>query len=516
MATDVMFAGWGKVFIRQAPDAKGKKIQHLVWGDYIEVLSRAQEADGWLQVKGRGEVGWLHVDEVQGERLLEVNFVDVGQGDGAFLVTPDDEFCLVDAGEGDNMRRFLSWRFNLKLDRINDDDDNAPHEVDPRAIEFKFAVISHGDQDHYQGFARLFESERFRFDRIYHNTLVERPADSSTERLGERAGIDGRTCVVGLIETKADLEALLEQHTDKSTNYLKLLRMAAEGGRVGDIVGITRETGFLRGFGASNKAKNGKRLQIEVLGPVPLVDGNTRGMPDFGGLGKTKNGHSVVLRIRYGDVRLLLGGDLNVPAEEHLLLQSVGPEPSANASDDEWNAWLTEARKAFGVDIAKSCHHGSADLSTTFLRAIDAAATVISSGDEESYCHPRPDTLGVIGRHGRGERPMIFSTELMRSTPEFFVKSVMKQQEVKDLLAELRTAEGGRRTEIERAINAIMKQRERGVAVYGMISMRTDGQRVVMSQKLEKRAGNGNEFDLHWFAPDAGGTVMAVEPERDD
>ncbi len=40
--------------------------------------------------------------DLQDERLLEVNFVDIGQGDGTFIVTPDDRFMLIDAGESDN------------------------------------------------------------------------------------------------------------------------------------------------------------------------------------------------------------------------------------------------------------------------------------------------------------------------------------------------------------------------------------------------------------------------------
>jgi hypothetical protein len=33
----------------------------------------------------------------------------------------------------------------------------------------------------------------------------------------------------------------------------------------------------------------------------------------FGDDGKTKNGHSVVLRLKYREIRILMGGDLNIP-----------------------------------------------------------------------------------------------------------------------------------------------------------------------------------------------------------
>ena len=396
MAIDHVFAARGKIFVRAEPKPRGKIRQQLVWGDWIRVLSRDREADGWLQVRGRGQEGWLRIDEVQDERLLEVNFVDVGQGDGAFLVTPDDQFALIDAGAGDNMRRFLSWRFNLKLDRRTERGD--PHEVG-RRISFEFALLSHSDLDHYEGFRDLFESPAFAFRSVYHNALVERPAASDTVKLGAREEVGGRTCVTELIETPRQLAALLAAvDADTRARYVTLLREAVGSGRVARIVGVTSDAGHLDGFDPTHRTRAGKPLRIEVLAPIPLAAGGQRGLPWFSNLGKTKNGHSVVLRLHYGTVKLLLGGDLNVPAEEHLLESRAGPPPAADATAAQRAAYLARTRAAFGADVAKACHHGSADFTTDFLRAVNAAATVISSGDDEPYCHPRPDTLGAIGR----------------------------------------------------------------------------------------------------------------------
>lgn len=57
--------------------------------------------------------------------------------------------------------------------------------------------------------------------------------------------------------------------------------------------------------------------------------------------------------------------------------------------------------------MAKACHHGSGDFRDDFLAGINALVTIISSGDNESYAHPRPDTLGAMGKAGRGTRPLI-------------------------------------------------------------------------------------------------------------
>src|SRR5688572_27169333 len=109
------YATYPEVFIRERPD--GKKVQQLLWGDFVERLNGKE--DGWIEIRGRGERGWIQENEITDEQLLEIYFVDIGQGDGCFVVVPKDEqhdrdrFLLIDAGERDNMFRFLSWRFNL-------------------------------------------------------------------------------------------------------------------------------------------------------------------------------------------------------------------------------------------------------------------------------------------------------------------------------------------------------------------------------------------------------------------
>ena len=69
----------------------------------------------------------------------------------------------------------------------------------------------------------------------------------------------------------------------------------------------------------------------------------------------------------------------------------------------------------FEVDLAKSCHHGSSDFEIDFMKKINPFATVISSGDNEGHAHPRADAIGCAGKYSRGERPLVFSTELARS-----------------------------------------------------------------------------------------------------
>ena len=225
-------------------------------------------------------------------------------------------------------------------------------------------------------------------------------------------------------------------------------------------------------------------MKMEIMGPVAQdIDGKAA-LPVFDGdKGKTKNGHSVIIKLTYGHLRLLLGGDLNTDSEYYLIKHFSGIDVAnikAQLKDDtissdkrkELEAQLKMAidktREVLEVDIAKSCHHGSADFTSEFLKVLNPIATVISSGDNEPHTHPRPDTLGTIGKHSRGERSLIFSTELARSGKEFV--------EIKKLNTQ--------------------KSRERVVTVYGMINVRTDGEKVIVAQKLEKPAKDRN-WDIH-------------------
>lgn len=119
------FAVFPEVRIFDKPGGRSK--QHLIFGDYItppkgsngrykqwtDKLLKETDGTWWINVRSRQEEGWIKTSDIQLERPLEVNFVDIGQGDGCHLVTPSDDHFIIDAGEGDNMYRFLRWRFNL-------------------------------------------------------------------------------------------------------------------------------------------------------------------------------------------------------------------------------------------------------------------------------------------------------------------------------------------------------------------------------------------------------------------
>lgn len=490
---DIRFAGYPAPFVYDRP--AGKEIQHLLWGDWLRLLDG--RASGWVEVHARGCHGWMKDDEVQPSRLLEVVFVDVGQGDGCLVVTPDDEHVVIDAGRDDSMFRFLNWRYGGFAE----------------PWEFDAAVITHPDSDHYAGFADLFAVPFVTFGTVYHNGIMER---RGSDPLGKRRRVGGRSYLTELVQDEDELAAFLAvdanwRHPTSSRWDKQYPAMLADGLANGSFTrfrALSQLDGHVPGWGPEDT------LQMRVLGPVREHAADGRGALRYldGSVSRTKNGHSVVIKLTYGEVSLLLGGDLNIPSQELLLGHYTALDPRPETRDDH-DAVVAAARETFQVDVAKACHHGAADISTLFLASVNPVATVISSGDDEPYAHPRADALGATGQHARGNRPLIFSTELARSSPDTIRRPEVMRARLRDLKDKIVLAadDSRLRSKLEAEFNQLVECIDRSVAVYGAIQLRSDGHRVVMAQKLERPRGR-EKWDVYRLEPAGEGPLRFVSP----
>jgi competence protein ComEC len=85
------------------------------------------------------------------------------------------------------------------------------------------------------------------------------------------------------------------------------------------------------------------------------------------------NDTSIVLRVSYRDIAILLTGDIEAPAQEALL--ASGP--------------LT-------AEVVKVPHHGSKTSATAFLQQTGATIAVISAGAGNPFGHPHAETLDAL------------------------------------------------------------------------------------------------------------------------
>lgn len=470
-----------------AANRKTRKRQ-VLWGDWLTVT--ADLPDGWLEVLwgptgSQPETLYIPKAHTTDERPLEIVFLDVGQGDGAVLIAPEpnlgEAVVVIDAGVSEHMYEFLLHRFRSYN----------------TSFKFHAAIITHPDIDHYGGFEPIFAWKNFGFKTIYQNGLVERLGGDKFDKLGGKTkdATTGISYVGDLAQSRVDIERHFGTVTSAERQaFAQTMKHALDNPNIGGFAMLsarhgTQEDGrsWLPGFAPSDQRGFG----VEVLGPVPEPDaaGKDR-LRVLGDYGETKNGHSVILRLHYGDFKILFGGDLNEKAEKYLLCHYGGAAKFPKIGTPAYEAMIARASERLRSDVMKVCHHGSEKVTDAFLDAVNPAAFVISSGDEEGHIHPRPDLLGRLGKRGRGDAPVILSTELQRSVREAEDEKLVQSLQS----AVLKLAEKPDKALRDRIINDIWTLGRSNVTVYGTVYVKTNGKRLIAAFRIE----TGSEIEK-WF-----------------
>lgn len=466
----------------------GRRIATLLWGDTVHVPDgQPVPASGPIQVRAREWDGWVDAAALGGQSLLELYIIDVGQGDGVLFKTPDGKWHLIDAGIANRSQmtkkgaaNFIRWKFQDDL-------------IQP-TVSLANVLMSHADFDHYGGFldllaGKLFDGRTFpvEVENFYHNGMA-RFKDSP--KLGAMVSAEVAPFPHGShgIGRKGKFITELLDGKDSFANPPRefedsFAELAALVGTVpANVCRISHMDQHLSGYGPGEND-----VTLHVLGPVleHLTNGQA-GLRSLNGDSKTRNGHSLLLRLDYGKARILLTGDLNSRSQQ-LLLSYYPPQE-------------------FAADVAKSCHHGSEDMDLDFMRAQQARATVISSGDNEDYSHPRPLVMGVAGRHGRealgadGEvmPPLVYSTELARSVLLAYASSVRVNLEGGgwENAKTVRPWDTQIRPQVSKGKYRWLRYLPLATdLVYGLVNVRTDGEQVLCATMEEK----GNDFDFKVF-----------------
>jgi len=411
--------------VYQMKSGKKKVATVLGWGDPIQVGDL--NADGIaVAVKSRTVMkdGSIKADDLIGfvskkakfldpseNDIMRFTIVDVQQGDGAVLETPKGVKVFIDGGENQMFARYIATRF--------------PGTSKDHRLKVDAVIVTHGDADHVAGLVKVHESEKnpasykrifIHPEKVLHNGLVKRPNAKVPQTAFGKTVTEGEgTYVTDLAD---DLSSLKTTAVNKKfASWIKVLAEWSKAGpikiaRVSDRTGAG-ELAFLKSEG----------LDFQILGPLektlasgkaalPLLREPPKAVPggeatDSGApagtapgysVSHTINGNSVVLLLKYGDMRLLLTGDLNDASEAELVRRHDAGEIDLAA------------------DFLKAPHHGSAEFSPVFLEKVRPVVSVISSGDENErveYIHPRATLVGALGRYSRVKRPLVFITELV-------------------------------------------------------------------------------------------------------
>lgn len=384
----------------------------LIFGDEIEPLpGPAARGPDYIRARYRRREGEMKAPPLTETRPLEMYFLDVGQGDAAYIVTPNGTRILVDGGLKMRALGFLAWKYRLDLD--------GP----PIAIDH--LIVSHGDADHVEGLIPLLNHPKITVRHIWHNGI----AVFDDPSLGPLGAVEN-----GRLTTRHD--------------RLNELAGASLARTFGDWIDAAAASGAdYRALDAAAGVLDvgDPAVRLDILGPRREADGSLRW---FGDKSHTINGHSVVFRLTYKFARVLFSGDVNIDGARHLLA-----EPGAALAMD--------------AHILKSPHHGSHEFEPDFLAAIRPQITVVSSGDSPDHGHPRASFLGAVGMASRGAEPLIFATEIAATFVDAGDEAASEEPvEFDDLDFSTSAANAAARRRFKKALSGIINVRTDGERIY--------------------------------------------------
>ncbi len=394
----------------------------LIYGD--DVYTTGEQQNARHEVVYRGRTGWVRSAQLGTDHPAELYFIDVGQGDATFIVTPQFRKILVDGGRGHEAFQFLVWKYRLDLPTA------TPVDID-------LLVLTHTDDDHLAGLAQIVSHPLINVSRIVHSGIAKFSPGNFNSELGRLASVGGKDVLL----TRYD--GIQGLSRDQLTDPLRAWYDAVQQKPALACNSVDSST---PSFSIGDPS-----VKIYVLGPRLVQSPLGPGYPWLGSAAKTVNGHCVVLRVDIGSTRVLLPGDLNEAGAKYLMEEAE---------------FVTNA----GAHILKAPHHGSPDFHRPFLAAVRPQISVVSSGETPDYGHPRASFLAAAGQSARSEEPLLFSTELVaKFLPDADTTSLTKEEVVDPTdPAQLTDA----RQRFKKSLN-------------GLINVRTDGSRLFAARRVQ-------------------------------
>ncbi|MFH1087241.1 MAG: MBL fold metallo-hydrolase, partial [Chloroflexota bacterium] len=258
----------------------------LIFGDEVE--TGGTPVNGRVPAEFRGRKGFVSEDHLGDRPALEIYFIDVGQGDSTFIVTPGRKKVLIDGGIDKRALGFLAWKYRF--------DKGGP------PIDIDLLVLTHADGDHIDGLTPIVRHPRIHVRKVVHNGIAVYREGAFDTVLGNLDA--GKRHLITRHSSLDDLTGLA-----LSDSFHRWREAIA--GEVTPYNAVDSTTGRID-IGDPG-------VTVEVLGPRLGTIGGRPAYRWFSGEAPTINGHSVVLKLTCGSVSALFSGDLNTDGAKNLL-----------------------------------------------------------------------------------------------------------------------------------------------------------------------------------------------------
>lgn len=247
---------------------------------------------------------------------LVIHYIDVGQGDAIAIEFPDNKKMLIDAGKERNVSKLTTY-----LDsKVFDNEEN----------EFEYVLMTHSDEDHVGGMAKIFE--KYQVNNVFRPQIYISAEDESNDMNAPSKA----TIVTSSIYSKVINAVYNEPNCQQYFTVLSLMNSTQK------ICGGIGETYY------------------EFVFYSPKLS-----------FYSSVNDYSPIMMLTYRGKTFLFTGDATKLAET---------EAIANGVDK--------------VDILKVGHHGSNTSSCQeFLNAVRPNYAIIQVGADNSYGHPTSAVL---------------------------------------------------------------------------------------------------------------------------
>ena len=110
--------------------------------------------------------------------MLEIYFIDVGQGDSTLIITPDNKKILIDGGPDDSCHKFLKKKYLQRKFLIKSN-----------KLHIDAIIMTHADRDHVKGLINILNDKNIIIKNIFHNGIAKFATNKKNKyTLGKKEG----------------------------------------------------------------------------------------------------------------------------------------------------------------------------------------------------------------------------------------------------------------------------------------------------------------------------------------